>query len=168
MPKKVQNTLINCVCTANICRSPMAERLLIHALNAQEKPWNSFQVISSGTFALAGNKASPNAIKALEKVGLDLSDHRSQPITKEIIKKSILTLCMTGSHRRSIKQLYPYVKSPVLLIRELMPQPQADPEVLDPFSQNLDAYEACRDSIVEAIPFIIRYLKKNFPQKNEN
>ena len=42
------------VCTGNICRSPMAEGLLKHALTGQPEPLKSLRVVSAGVAARTG------------------------------------------------------------------------------------------------------------------
>src|SRR6187401_810428 len=90
------------VCTANICRSPMAAALLQHALLAQPEPFRSIKVISAGVAARVGEQVSENSVLALRKVGLDVSQHRSQPLTQEMIDGALAVLCMTESHRAMI------------------------------------------------------------------
>ena len=63
--------LISCICTGNSCRSPMAEKLLQHALDAEDQPWSSFRVISAGISAPKGAPATSHAISALKKVGIE-------------------------------------------------------------------------------------------------
>ena len=57
------------VCTANICRSPMAAALLRHALAAQAEPLRSLQVVSAGVAAREDEPATENSIIALKKSG---------------------------------------------------------------------------------------------------
>lgn len=155
--------MITCVCTANICRSPMAERLLAHALAVEKNPLNTLKVVSCGISAIEGEAASPNSVKALKNVGIDLDNHSSRQISLDLLKRSALVLCMTESHRYYTTQIYPEIKAPVMLMRDLMP-PGSDPQIPDPFGLNLSHYEACRDSMVEAIPHIIKFLKENTEQ----
>ena len=72
------------VCTANICRSPMAEGLLAHALAGQPEPLQSLNVISAGVSARRGDPVSENSVVALRKTGIDISAHRSQPVSAEL------------------------------------------------------------------------------------
>ncbi len=153
--------LISCICTGNSCRSPMAEKLLQHALDAEDHPWSSFRVISAGISAPKGAPATSHAISALKKVGLDLSDHKSNRVTKKLIDDSIIVLCMTEFHRQSIWNLFPQSKIPIQLFRGYIPSPKKQ-EIPDPFGSNLSIYESCRDSIVEAIPYIIQYFKNSY------
>src|SRR5580658_3742498 len=77
------------VCTANICRSPMAAALLRHALAAQPEPLRSLQVVSAGVAAREDEPATENSIIALKKVGLDLSSHVSRPLTHELLNGAL-------------------------------------------------------------------------------
>ena len=149
-----------CVCTANICRSPMAEKLLDHALRAERHLLRSIEVTSAGISAWAGEAATGHSIQALQKVGLDLSGHRSRPLSAEMVSRAALILVMTESHRNAIRSIYPESDVPVLLLRELIPD-VSEREIPDPFGSEYLTYENCRDSIVEAVPAVIDYLKAN-------
>ena len=153
-----ERNLVTFVCTANICRSPMAEKLLEHALQAEGPPLSDLEVISTGVAAYHGDRASENSVIAVEKVGLDLTGHQSQPITQDIMDRSLAVFCMTTSHRVFLESHFKPHRS-IHLIREFLPKESGN-EIPDPFGQSLAAYEACRDSIVEAIPSIVDFLKK--------
>ena len=149
---------ITCVCTANICRSPMAERLLAHALKAEEGPLRSIPVISAGVSSYEGNNASNNSVLAMKKVGLDLSGHCSQSVSQEIVDGSWVIFCMTDSHKYLLHKFFPNIKAPVVLFRQFLDS-SAETQVTDPYGMNLDVYENCRDNLVEALPSCINYLK---------
>jgi protein-tyrosine phosphatase len=150
--------LIVTVCTANICRSPMAEALLRHALQAEAEPLRSCQVVSAGVAARKGDRISPNSVEALAKVGLRVSDHRSQPLNQELADQADLILCMTESHRAVIGLALDPAPKNVFLWREFMPAP-ADREIGDPYGGTLKDYEACRDEMVEALPGLLAHLR---------
>lgn len=153
------------VCTANICRSPMAEALLAHALKAQEEPLRSLKIVSAGVAARSGEPVSPNSVQALKKVGLDISGHRSQPLSTTLLRHALAVYCMTESHRSLIMLASGRPPENVYLLREFMPPP-ADPEIGDPFGGPLSLYESCRDEMVEAIPSVIAHLKTLVAKKN--
>lgn len=150
--------LIVTVCTANICRSPMAEALLRHALAAEPEPLRSCKVVSAGVAARDGQKVSPNSVDALAKVGLRISDHRSQALTPELAAKADLILCMTESHRAVISLALDPVPRNIYLWREFMPRGTSR-EIGDPYGGPIAEYEACRDELVEAIPSILAHLR---------
>ncbi len=159
--KQPDRNLIICVCTANVCRSPMAEKLLQHALKAEKPPLSNLRVISAGTSAFSGDGPSAHSVEVLKKVGLDLLDHQSQPLSQELIDQAFLILCMTSTHKLILESQLPEAPLPhIVLFREWVLKGSSDIE--DPYGQTLEAYEACRDSLVEAIPSIIQFLKTHY------
>jgi len=148
------------ICTANICRSPMAAELLRHGLAAEEDPWSRIEVDSAGVAAVDGEPVSPNSVEAMRKVGLDLTRHRSRALRPEDWLQSDLILGMTRSHLDALVGLGESPGPAVALFREFAENPG---EIPDPFGGSLSEYEACRDSMVEAIPGLLRHLRERFP-----
>jgi protein-tyrosine-phosphatase len=146
------------VCTANICRSPMAAGLLAHALSAQPEPLRSLKVISAGIAARSGDRVSENSVLALKKTGIDISAHRSQPVTQKLLDGALLVLGMTDSHRTMIQLQAEPPPAHLHLFREFLP-PSCEREIPDPFGGPLRLYEQSRDEMVEAIPSLIAHLK---------
>ena len=136
----------------------MAEKLLAHALNGKNTSLNHLKIISAGVAAYEGGPASENAKKALSACNLDLSDHKSQSLTQDIVDQSLALFCMTKSHQDIIKKHFNTNGTAVHLVREFLDS--AENNIPDPFGQSLPAYEAARDSIVEAIPSLIDFLQK--------
>ena len=66
------------VCTGNTCRSPMAMALF-------RLKGTDVKAESAGIFAQNGQPASAEAVIACQKLGADLSGHKSRRITPEII-----------------------------------------------------------------------------------
>ncbi|HEY0863481.1 MAG TPA: low molecular weight protein arginine phosphatase [Lacunisphaera sp.] len=147
------------VCTGNICRSPMAEGLLKHALAGQPEPLKSLKVVSAGVAARPGEPISENSIVALKKAGIDISSLRAQALTQELLDNSLVVFGMTESHRAIIRMRARPAPANLHLFREFMPAP-ADREIGDPYGGPLKVYEAARDEMVEAIPSIMAFLKK--------
>ena len=146
------------VCTANVCRSPMGEKLLRHALAAEPEPLRSLQVVSAGIAAGSGHPATENSVDALKKVGLDLSRHSSQPLTQALLDGALAVFCMTEGHRAMIELNYARVPKNLHLFREFVGR-DGDTEIPDPFGCSYRDYEACRDSMVEAVPSLVKFLR---------
>ena len=146
------------VCTANICRSPMAAALLQHALAGQPEPLCSLKVVSAGVAAREGDPISENSVIAMRKVGLDISGQRSRPLTRELLNEAALVFCMTETHRAMIQLTNEPQPKNLFLFREFLPR-EADKEIGDPYGGPLKIYETCRDEMVEAIPSLIEFIK---------
>lgn len=159
-----RDTII-CVCTANVCRSPIAAALLTHALGAEGDPWRALNVVSAGVAATDGDPPSRNSVDVLRTVGIDISRHRSQRLSDDLMARALLVLVMTASHKQVIVEAFPDDRIPVLLFRELLPEAEGH-QIPDPYGGNIRLYEATRDSMVEAIPSIVNYIKTLVPAGN--
>ena len=146
------------VCTGNICRSPMAEGLLKHALAGQPEPWKSLPVLSAGVAARPGEPISENSVVALKKVGIDIGDQYSRALTQDLLNHALVVFGMTESHRSIIQTRARPAPRLLYLFREFL-APPAVQEIVDPFGGPLKLYESCRDEMVEAIPSVVAYLK---------
>ena len=62
------------VCTANVCRSPMAQAIFNTLSEDEALP---FRVESAGTAALEGEPMAPNTFAVLEEAGIYLGLHRA-------------------------------------------------------------------------------------------
>ena len=90
------------VCTANICRSPMAAAMF-NAL--AEDGGLSFRAESAGTTALEGRPMAENALAALEEAGIYPEPHRARRVSEAMIEESELVLVMTPQHATTLRRL---------------------------------------------------------------
>lgn len=148
------------VCTGNICRSPMGERLLAHALQKEAEPLKHLKIVSAGTHAASGQPASYHSVKALDKVGINLSDHKSKPVSEEMLSRAVAVFCMSQSHHDILTALYPEYADRFHLYREFMEKRERS-DIADPFGLNASAYENSLDNMVEAIPSLLKWLREN-------
>jgi protein-tyrosine phosphatase len=137
----------------------MAEGLLRHALAAQSLPLKALRVVSAGVAARTGELVTDYSVQAMKKAGIDISGHRSQPITQELIDGALAVLCMTEAHRATIPLMFEQPPKNIFLFREFLPS-DAEKEIADPYGGPYRLYELCRDEMVEAIPSLIEQFKK--------
>jgi tRNA threonylcarbamoyl adenosine modification protein (Sua5/YciO/YrdC/YwlC family) len=134
------------VCSGNTCRSPMAEAIAAklladeRGLGVDDLEAAGVAVISAGVFAMPGQPASPEAVEAMQKAGLDLSRHRSRTVTPELIREADLVLTMTEAHRRAVLELSPSSAGKVYRL-----DPQGDIE--DPIGADATAYQRTAEVI---------------------
>jgi protein-tyrosine-phosphatase len=122
------------VCTGNTCRSPLAEALLRAALQQR----GDVTVVSAGTGAWEGAPASEGAYLVGLENGLDLSAHRAQMLTRELVASADLILTMSRHHAARVAELGGAGR--VHLLGEFAGRSSADAEVTDPFGGDLDEY----------------------------
>lgn len=146
------------VCTANTCRSPMAEGLFRHALLAQEEPMKSLVVSSVGVSTFDRQPAATNAVNAMSKVGIDIKGHQSQPLTQELMDRALAFFAMTETHLAMLSFRTDPPPTNAFLMREFL-EGDVSNEIPDPFGMNFTHYEACRDSMVEAIPSLLKVVE---------
>lgn len=84
------------VCTGNTCRSPLAEGIAREEL--ERRGWRNVRVASAGLAARGGEEATGHAVTVAGRDGIDLSGHRSQPLTPELAGWADLILAMGPSH----------------------------------------------------------------------
>jgi protein-tyrosine phosphatase len=96
------------VCTGNMCRSPVAERLA--ALWAQELLGGDaaeVEIASAGLGAPVGQAMDPLSAAALVQLGGDPADARAKAYTADMAEKADLVLTMTRRHRRAVLETFP-------------------------------------------------------------
>jgi protein-tyrosine-phosphatase len=154
------------VCTANICRSPMATAILrqkLAGLGLAEE----VEVKSAGVFAQPGEEASASAVAVLAQRNVPLSDHRSQPVTPELLAEADIVLVMGEAHRRSLFYLTPQYLGKVFLLAEMS---GGHSDIPDPFGGPVEGYVRTADlldKMLEAgMPAILKRLHLSLPAAN--
>lgn len=135
------------VCTANICRSPMAaalmrDRIMWAGLEDQ------VQVLSAGVWAEKGSRASTNATAVLRLRGIDMAEHRSQPLSYQLLRQADIILVMEEAHRRSIFYMAPELLSKVYLVTEMA---GGHDDVADPYGGSIEEYAVTADELTGMI-----------------
>lgn len=135
-------TQILFVCSGNTCRSPMAWAIATKQLKEALAPGPDetlagagIEVVSAGTFAMPGLRATPQAVEAVAELGADLSAHRSRLLTQELIHSSDFIVTMGRAHAQAV-----LAQSPAAADRLLMLDPSGDVE--DPIGGDLALYRS--------------------------
>ncbi|MBK1633626.1 hypothetical protein CKO31_23345 [Thiohalocapsa halophila] len=121
------------LCTANICRSPMAEAVFHRATGGQRR---APEIRSAGVHALVGHPVAEDAQQVLEGRGLDMSEHRATQLTPEMLAWADLVLIMEEAQRSAVRAIGSAYVGKVMRLGHW-----ADSEITDPYLQGLDACE---------------------------
>jgi protein-tyrosine phosphatase len=101
--------LVLFVCQANLCRSPMAERLARAA---------GVRCASAGTHARPGEPMHPAAARVLTEFGADAADFRSRPVSPRLVDQADLVLTATRQQRAICVMLAPTAVRRVFTMRQ--------------------------------------------------
>ena len=103
------------VCTANVCRSPMAAALLARQLQATRSPT---AVISAGTNAVDAAVAF-EAVAVLSDLGIDIAGHRARLLSRADLDEADLVLVMERAHVAHVVATSADVFGKTFCLREL-------------------------------------------------
>ena len=147
-------------CTANVCRSPMAEAILKNLVKKE----NLEEFISVDSFAIWGADGYPPSglsQKVAKEHGLNISDHESQSISPAIIKQGNLILCMTPQHKEDLLQVFPQLDTIVFTLTEFGKESApAKNAIDDPIGMNLNFYRRIYKEIEHEIVRIFPIIKR--------
>ncbi len=134
------------VCTANVCRSPVAEAVLRDRL--KKIGTDDWELGSAGTWAYPGQSAAEFSIQLMAEQGLDIEDHASQIISGKLLSNSDLVLCMELGHVEALRAEFPDERAKIYLITEMSDRHYS---VVDPYGGPLNSYE----DMVEEVTMLI-------------
>lgn len=109
------------VCTANRCRSPMAEALM---RRKHQLLGVAADVVSAGSHP-GGAPASLGSVRAMARRGLDLTGHVSRKLAAKDVVAADLVLCMARRHCREVIVLHPPAWPYTFTLREFVRRAEA-------------------------------------------
>jgi protein-tyrosine phosphatase len=96
------------VCHANLCRSPMAERLARRAFaGGFGADAAGLTVASAGTHAYAGSPMHPGTAQVLAELGAQVDGFASRPLTPRLVTGADLVLTATRAQRAACVTMAP-------------------------------------------------------------
>ncbi|MCA9949915.1 MAG: hypothetical protein KDE48_09730 [Anaerolineales bacterium] len=135
------------ICTANICRSPVAEALLKDRLN--KRGLLDWTVSSAGTWAQQKRAASQNSVIVAQNLyGLDISEHAARMVELSHLANADLVLCMETGHAEALRfEFHEYADKVFLLSQMVGPAFSIE----DPYGGPLKAYESMARELEDII-----------------
>jgi L-threonylcarbamoyladenylate synthase len=138
------------VCTGNTCRSPMAEAMFSKYLaekfgcEVDQLGKKGYKVYSAGIMNIGGVPASPEAITACAAKGINIENHRSRALTKQLIEESDVIFAMGQIHCERVIKLVPEAadKCKLLIAARDIPDPIGQPQLF---------YDECSRIIEKAV-----------------
>ncbi len=139
---------ILCVCTGNICRSPMMEYLL-----RAELPKHGIEanVCGAGTATMDDVPPTAHAVAVMDEIGVDMRAHLSRQVTQAIADEADVCVVMTPRH--GVEMALRYGVDPGKIV---MPEGG----IADPYGCDIKEYRACRDQLLELLPTVVEKIKE--------
>ncbi|QOJ14641.1 MAG: hypothetical protein HRU75_08310 [Planctomycetia bacterium] len=129
------------VCKGNICRSPFAE-VQLRALQP------TITVASAGYYPRSGRPSPAHAVTAAAEHGLDLSAHRSQRLTRELVDQYHAVCVFDHENLMTVRSEFPDAAGKIVLLGAL---DGGGLFISDPWGGELPRFRACYDRIRAAL-----------------
>jgi protein-tyrosine phosphatase len=139
------------VCTGNICRSPMAEKIAQRLAGEAELPWTAE---SAGVAAEVGEGMTDGAIHALRKLGINDDKHVARQLDETMLKAADDVYVMTRSHRSTILSRFPKYAEKVYVLLDAAGLEGHD--VADPWGYSDAVYVECAQLIHTSLEILVR------------
>jgi len=137
------------LCTANVCRSPLAEGYLTSLLKSKKD--QNIQVMSAGIMAFSGAPAFECAVGVGRTFGFDLSQHRARQFTLQMGQEADQILCMETWQAARVMNTHPGIADKVKLLGSYHPAAQRLLQINDPRSftiaDTIKTFELIRASV---------------------
>lgn len=147
------------VCTGNICRSPMAERV---ARRLATDEGLEVRFTSAGTSdEERHNPIDPRAQRVLRRAGYEVSGHSAHRITSAEAAEADLLVALDNGHLSRLRRLSP--GADVRLLTSFDPSVPAGTGVPDPWYGDEAGFEATLETIESAMPGLFAHLRELDP-----
>jgi glycine hydroxymethyltransferase len=136
----------------------MAEGLFRYATRGR----TDCRVLSAGVGALEGQPPSSHAVRALNELGIDISQLRSRMLTSELVDEADYIFGMTHSHVDQVNLLFPQAVEKTFLLREFDETlDEFEKDISDPIGGSYETYAYCRDQIEQGIFSMLNFIEQS-------
>jgi len=144
------------VCSGNICRSPIAEKVFAAELERAGLA-EGVRVTSAGTGGWhVGDPADGRAAAVLRAAGYP-SDHRARQVDAEALGADLI-VALDDTHRRALCDVG---ASRVRLLRSFDPDAPERAEVPDPYYGGDDGFAEVLAMVQAAVPGMLEWVREN-------
>lgn len=152
------------VCTANICRSPIAMALLRNTLEEKQID-GDWRVESAGTWGLDGELPAAGSQAVMKGIGIDIDDHRSRRVDHDLLKSYDLVLTMENGHKEALSMEFPTFSDHIYMLSEMVGEKK---DIEDPYGGSYSGYEQAAEEIQNYLDLGFETLIRLATQSDDN
>jgi protein-tyrosine phosphatase len=145
-PKKKILLLLD---TGDNCRCPMAKGYLSKLL--EERGIDYIEIKTAGVMTPTGLKPQEEAVLLLKEEGVDITDHRSRPVSAQLIEEADLILGMSSIHVQNAYRKSPAARGKTFLIKEYVGYQGKNVLIQDPMGGTMEIFKKCFEQIKDAL-----------------
>src|SRR5918998_3319001 len=146
------------VCTANICRSPMAEAMFNALAEDKGLP---FRAESAGVRALVDEEIAPDSRAALDEVGIYSEGHHARQVSEKMLEEAELVLVMGPRHVATLQGRFKNLQQgKVYALPEYALGASAEEGIPDPYGLTMTAYRASVRQLLECVEGVVERLER--------
>jgi protein-tyrosine-phosphatase/predicted ATP-grasp superfamily ATP-dependent carboligase len=147
------------VCHGNIIRSPMGEALLTQCLSEIDRP--AISIVSAGLHAIPDRKADPRALIVAREFGISLENHRTQPITQELVERADAIFVMDFLGEVKLLARYPEAGHKIFMLGAIDKERREQSiEIVDPFAGDTRDIRRCYEILQSKTHSLVRLLSQ--------
>jgi len=133
------------VCTANICRSPMAMGLLRARAKGEKDEW---RIDSAGVWAQRGFPVAQYTLEVLTARGIDLDNYASKPLTVEMVRDFYLILTMERNQQEALHFAFPQYTGKIFMLSQMVGKKN---DIVDPVGGPMAEFETTAQEIEQIL-----------------
>src|ERR687886_2168221 len=145
------------ICTANVCRSPMAEAIFNALAEERGLAWRAE---SAGVAALVDEDITPNARAALDEVGIYANEHRARQVNEAMLEEADLVLAMGPQHVATLRGRFGDLSERVYALPQYALGAPPEEGIPDPYGQTMTAFRASVRQLLEYTEALVGRLER--------
>jgi len=138
------------VCHGNICRSPYLEAVLQRGLPDV--------VVTSAGFVGSDRPVPANSVALSAERGIDLTRHRSRPITQANASEADLVIVMDPEQARRVGKMFGVERERIIIAGDLEPKFQGSRDIRDPWNEAIEVFRSSFDRLDRCAATVIGVL----------
>lgn len=98
---------------------------------------SGWRIESAGTWTIQGQPAASYTLQVLQHRGIDIYDHRSRPVNRELLAQFNLILTMESGHKEALRIEFPEFTDRIFMLSEMIGEVSNIP---DPMGGSIDEF----------------------------